>query len=461
MIGSLLRVGLAAVAMLAVGGAASAQSLTEVLAEAYRTNPQLLAQRALLRATDEMVPQALANWRPTVAFTGQTGYAVAAESAAHTPTTYSHARPSTLDLAMTQQLYRGGRTEAQVRQAIDTVEATRAQTLAVETTVFQAVAQAYLDVVRDQNLVEVNRNNEFVVGQEFEATRIRAETGELTGTEVAQARSSYEQAKAQLVAAEGQLKISRANFTRAVGHPPGRLTLPRERPILPATRDEALSLAAKANPNVISAGFTELAARDNIDVVRGQLLPQVSAVGDVNRASSAAISAAAISSATTTTASVTATMTMPVYEAGAIYSQTRQAEQTVGQRRSQRDDARRAAVETAAQNWAALEAARAGITSFTEAVRAAQIALSGLQEEALTGTRTVLDVLVQTQQLFTTQQQLVTAQHDAAVAEFNIAAVVGRLIAPELRLPVSLYEPDRHYNEVKDKWTGFAGGLTE
>jgi outer membrane protein len=130
-----------------------------------------------------------------------------------------------------------------------------------------------------------------------------------------------------------------------------------------------------------------------------------------------------------------------MYEAGAIYSQTRQAEQTVGQRRSQRDDARRAAVETAAQNWAALEAARAGIASFTEAVRAAQIALSGLQEEALTGTRTVLDVLVQTQQLFTTQQQLVTAQHDAAVAELNIAAVVGRLIAPELRLPVCLYDP--------------------
>jgi outer membrane protein TolC len=150
-----------------------------------------------------------------------------------------------------------------------------------------------------------------------------------------------------------------------------------------------------------------------------------------------------------------------MYEGGAIYSQTRQAEQTVGQRRSQRDDARRAAVETAAQNWAALEAARAGIASFTEAVRAAQIALSGLQEEALTGTRTVLDVLVQTQQLFTTQQQLVTAQHDAAVAEFNIAAVVGRLIAPELRLPVRLYDPDRHYRDVKDKWIGFAGGLTE
>jgi outer membrane protein len=82
-------------------------------------------------------------------------------------------------------------------------------------------------------------------------------------------------------------------------------------------------------------------------------------------------------------------------------------------------------------------------------VRAAQIALAGLQEEALTGTRTVLDVLVGEQQLFTSQQQLITAQHDTALAEFNVAAAVGRLIAPELRLPVRLYDVDRHYKEVR------------
>jgi outer membrane protein len=386
---------------------------------------------------------------------------VSAEAVGRSPTAYSRSQLSSLDLTATQPIYRGGRTEAQVRQAINTVEATRAQTLAVETTVFQAVAQAYLDVVRDQDLLAVNRNNEYVLGQEFETTRIRVEVGELTGTDLAQAQSSFEQAKAQVVAAEGQLEISRANYTRAVGHPPGRLTLPRERPALPATREEALSLAARANPNIISAAFTELAARDNIDVVRGQLLPQVSATGDLNRAISSATSAGVSTSATTSTAMITATMTMPLYEGGAIYSQTRQAQQTVGQRRSQRDDARRAAVQTADQNWAALQAARASIASFTAAVRAAQIALVGIQEEALSGTRTVLDVLVAEQQLFTTQAQLVTAEHDAAIAEFNVAAAIGRLIAPELRLPVRPYDMGRHYKAVKDKWIGFAGGLKE
>src|SRR5262249_57512647 len=127
--------------------------------------------------------------------------------------------------------------------------------------------------------------------------------------------------------------------------------------------------------------------------------------------------------------------TMPGYEGGAIYSQTRQAQQTVGQRRSQVDDARRAAVQTATQSWSSLQAARASISSFASAVRAAQIALEGTQQEALVGTRTVLDVLVQNQTLLQTQSQLVTAEHETALAEFNVAAATGRPLAPRLQLP--------------------------
>jgi outer membrane protein len=464
MSGWLPAAGLAALlGVLAAGGPLSAQTLTEAFAEAYRTNPQLLAQRALLRATDEQVPQALANWRPTVNLAGSIGSGVQAQVQPHLQTAYSHTRPSSLDITATQPVYTGGRTAAQTRQAIDTVEAARAQTLVVETTVFQAVAQAYLDVVRDQLQLEVQRNNERVLGKELEATRIRLQFGELTGTDVAQAKSAYDQATATRIAAEGQLEVSRAAYARAVGHPPGRLTLPRERPALPATREEALRLAAGNNLNVIAAAFTELAARDNIDVVRAQLLPQVSIVGDLNRASSAASSAATTVApgSVTNLASIMTSANAPLYEGGAIYSQVRQAEQTVGQRRSQVDDARRAAVQTADQSWAALQSARASIASFAAAVRAAQIALAGLQEEALTGSRTVLDVLVGEQQLFTTQSQLVTAEHDAALAEFVLAAALGRLIAPELKLPVPLYDMGRHYKAVKDRWFGLGGGLKE
>jgi outer membrane protein len=454
----------AAAALLLAPTSASAQTLTESFAYAYNNNPQLLAQRALLRATDESVPQALSNWRPTVNFTGAAGYNRGgfeepdAVTGASTPTTFSNFISKSLDLKVTQPVYRGGRTESATRQAINTVEAARAQTLAVEITVFQAVAQAYLDVVRDQTLVEVARNNEAVLRKQLDATRDRFRVGEVTRTDVAQAESSLAQATAQRIQAEGNLENSRANFARAVGHPPGRLIMPRERPVLPATREEALSLATNDNPNVISASFTELAARDNVDFVRGQLLPQVSIVGDLNRSYAPSFT---LRNTRQDTASVTAQVTMPLYEGGFIYSQTRAAQQTVGERRSQVDDARRAAVQTATQAWETLQANRAAIASFGSAVRAAQIALEGTQQEALVGSRTVLDVLIAEQQLFTTQSQLVTAEHDAALQEYILAAATGRLIAPELKLPVQLYDMERHYKSVKDKWLGFGGGLKE
>jgi TolC family type I secretion outer membrane protein len=442
-----------------------AQTLTQALAEAYNTNPQLLAQRALLRATDEQVPQALSFWRPTVNFTGQVG---GTRSVVTTPaegqarngglSIYNTFYQNLLSLQVSQPVYRGGRTEAQTRQAINTVESTRAQTLAVETAVFQAVAMAYLDVVRDQELVEVDRNNVAVLRKQLEATQDRFRVGEVTRTDVAQAEASLAQAQGILVAQQGTLEISRAEYVRAVGHPPGRLLLPRDRPALPATREEALSLAAGNNFNVISATFAELAARDNIDVVRGQLLPQISLVGTLSRSFAPSVS---LSGTLEESASIVAQMTMPLYEGGAIYSQTRQAEQTVGQRRSQVDDARRAAVQTATQFWSTLEAGRASIASFSAAVRAAQIALAGVQQQALVGTSTTLDVLVQNQTLLQTQSQLVTAEHDTALAEFNLAASIGRLIAPELKLPVKLYDMERHYKEVRDKWIGFRGGLSE
>src|SRR6185312_13120306 len=197
---------------------------------------------------------------------------------------------------------------------------------------------AFLNVVRDQNLLEVSRNNELVLRRQLEATRDRFRVGEVTRTDVAQAEAALAQAIAQRITAEGNLETSRSLYSRAVGHPPERLLMPSERPALPATREEALELAATNNLDVISAMFTEASARDNVDLIRGQLLPQVSITGTVGRIISPSVQQSGVRP---DAASVVAQMTVPLYEAGSIYSLTRQAEQTVGQRRRQVDVARR------------------------------------------------------------------------------------------------------------------------
>jgi outer membrane protein TolC len=312
--------------------------------------------------------------------------------------------------------------------------------------------------VENQALVEVDRNNVEVLRKQLEATQDRFRVGEVTRTDVAQAEASLAQGQGTLTTAEGTLAQSRAEYVAAVGHPPGILLFPRDRPTLPLTREETQSLAANNNFNVISANFAELAARDNIDVVKSQLLPQISLVGTANRTLGPSVT---LGGELENAGTIQAQLTWSLYEGGAIYSQTRQAEQTVGQRLSQVDQARRTSVQTATDAWEVLKAARASIASFAAAVRAAQIALEGVQQQALVGTATTLDVLIQNQTLLTTQQQLIVAEHDAALGEFNVAAATGRLTAADLHLPVQIYDMERHFNLVKYKWGGFRGGLSE
>jgi len=441
---------------IAVSGGASGMTLTEALAAAYNNNPTLLAQRARLRESDEGVSQALSGWRPTVQFTGSTGVQ-RNESNAPPGTVLGASKgneltltPRTLDLNVTQPVYNGGRTVAATSQAENTVRATRAQTLATEQQVLLSAVTAYLDVVQNQAVLALSINNEQVLRRQLEATQDRFRVGEVTRTDVSQAEATLATAAATRIQSEGTLETSRANFERFVGEPPGLLEPPSERTVLPTSRAEAATLAANNNPTVISAQFNEAAARDAVRAVRGQLLPQISIVGDANRANETTFT-----NRTANSFSLTARMTMPLYEGGLIYSQTRQANETVGERRSQVDDARRQTVQTAQSDWETLQATRAQVQSLMASVRANEVAYEGVQQEALVGARTVLDVLNAEQVLFSSRVGLVQAQHNELVAEFSVTSDIGRLTALDLNLPVQAYDFDKHYRDVRNKWIGF------
>jgi outer membrane protein len=436
------------VANLALAGGTQAMTLQEALAAAYNNNPTLLAQRARLRESDEGVPQALSGWRPTVQFTGSAGVA-RNEITGNPERTLT---PRTLDLNVTQPLYSGGRTAAATSQAENTVRATRALTLATEQQIMLSAVTSYLDVVQNQAVLELSINNEQVLRRQLEATQDRFRVGEVTRTDVSQAEATLATATATRVQAEGTLQTSRAAFERFIGEPAGLLEPPKERPVLPTSRAEAATLAARNNPNVVSAQFNEAAARDAVGVVRGQLLPQISIVGDLNKGQETQTQ---IQNRTANTASIIARMTMPLYEGGQIYSQTRQANETVGERRSQIDDTRRQTVQTAQSDWETLQANRAQVESLKVSVRANEVAAEGVQQEALVGARTVLDVLTAEQTLFSSRVSLVQAQHNEAVAEFSVAADIGRLTALDLNLPVQPYDFDKHYKAVRNKWIGF------
>ena len=442
---------LAASGMLAAPSA-RAETLEAALADAYNDNPQLQAERANLRATDEGVNQALAGWRPTV----QLNAAAGRERFEATPATATLAAhgltdPRSAGVTLTQPLYQGGQTVAKTAQAEDTVKAERAHLVAVEGAILFSVVGAYFDVVRDQAVVELDRNSETLLQRTLDQTRAQFSSGLVARTDVAQAEARLAAATALRQQDEGVLQTDRANYARFVGHPPGTLAAPSTRPQIPATRDAALALAATENPNVVSALFTEEASRDLITATEAQLLPSVNLVGQVSRLDDPNF----LAKHEETYSLIQAQVSMPLYEAGTIYSQSRQAKQKLGQSQGLTDDARRFAVQGATAAWETIQAQRANIASNQTAIRADEIAYEGLQAQQRAGTRTLIDVLNAEQELFLDRTNLVRAQHDLAVAEFNLAQQVGRLTAIDLKLPVDLYDVERYYKAVRDKWLGF------
>jgi len=432
--------------------AARAETLEQALVETYNTNPQILAERANLRAVDEGVDQALAGWRPTLIFNGSAGK----QQFENTPQTQTELpqgvnEPRSMDFKLTQPLYQGGQTVAKTAQAEDSVQAERAHLIATEGSVLFSTISAYLDVLRDQAVVDLDKSSEDLLTQTLNQTRAQFNVGILTRTDVSQAEARLAAATALRQQDEGTLASDRANYARYVGHAPGALVQPNLVPALPATRDEALGMAAIKNPNVISALFSEEASRDFVTATEAQLLPSLNLVGEVNRTDDPT----QLMGHETTFGMVSAQVTMPIYEGGLIYSQSRQAKQQVAESKNLTDDARRFAVQGATSAWETIQAQRANVDSQTAAIAADATAYEGTKAQQSVGVRTILDVLNAEQELFADKVNLVKAQHDLVVAEFNLAQQMGRLTAVDLKLPVDVYDVQRYYKAVRGKWLGF------
>ncbi len=432
-------------------GSAAAETLQEALVSAYTGNPNLLAQRARLRAADEQVPQAVAGWRPTVKLTSDVGRTNTFTNDVPGISFNQTAVTSNKDVGvtLTQTIYRGGQTVAATKQAEATVQAERALLDAAEETVLLNVVGAYMNVVQGQAVLELSINNEQVLQRQLDAANDRFRVGEVTRTDVAQAESRLSAAHADRTQAEGNLRAAVANYITTVGHAPANLVAPPAGEGLPVSVDEAHAQALQANPNLLNAQFTYDSAVYGIDAVVGQLLPTIT----LNATAIKNYGYAGIGTYERV-AQATVNLTVPIYQQGFEYSRVRAQKHTAGQLRLTIDESRRETVELVTRAWEALQTSRARIRSYDDQIKAAQVALEGVQRESQVGSRTVLDVLNAEQELLNARVNLVQAQHDEVVAAYQLRGTVGQLTAKALALPVQLYDPTKHYEEVRDQWVG-------
>ncbi len=419
----------------------SAETIFGAMAKAYDNNPDLNAARAGLRATDEGVTIAKSGQRPTVT-------ANATASAAQTALGGSNLTTDTLDASVgvtfTQSLFDGFQTRNNVRAAEADVLGGRQELVDQEQTILLSAAQIYANVIRDAEIVRVRqRNLEFLIEQR-NAAQARFDVGEGTRTDIALAQAQLESARAQLLAAQAQFKSSVAVYVQIIGTQPDNLQKPQPiDSLLPSSSGSAVQIGLRENPTILSAQYTADAAAFTVKAFEGALLPSVSLQGSVAHNDGGA-----------NTGSVSATLSIPIYQGGAASARVRQSKETLGQARILVDSARRQVEQNVLTFWALLEASKASIAANRAQVSAAQLALQGVIEERNVGQSTTLDVLETQSNVLNAQESLAQSERDAVVNSYSLLNAIGRLRVPRLNLQVTQYRPERHYEAVKDKWFG-------
>ena len=439
---------------------ALADTIEAALVRAYQNNPQLNAQRAQVRSTDENVPQALSGYRPRVALTGSAGYQYTdtqTNSGSGVPNgpiiqtiTHGANAPRSVGATVSQTLFNGQQTANKTRAAESQVSGAREALRVLEQTVLLAAATIYMDYLRDAAIVEVQRSNVRVLEQTLKQTRDRFNVGEVTRTDVAQSEAQLAAGKTQLLTADANLTTTRANFRRIIGNEPEALApgSPVDR-FLPGSLPGAVDLGLIENPNVTAAMFGIDVNYLQVKVNEGALLPTVTLQASVQQSYEQTLTFFRQFGA-----SAIAQVSVPVYQGGAEYSLIRQSKETLAQQRlnlEQVRDQTRANVVTA---WGQLVAGKAQVASAQSQVTASEIALNGVREEAKAGQRTTLDVLNAQQALVNARVALVTAQHDRVVASYAVLTAVGRLSPQVLNLATTVYDPSVHYHQVRDSWFG-------
>lgn len=446
--------GLMLATALSFSGPAQAQNIFEALSETYNTNPTLQAQRAYLRSIDENVALAKSGYRPNIALTA--GYNDT-NSNIDTDSTYGRigggdTTTKSMAARISQPVFNGFSTVNSVKSADSYVRAEQNNLYNVEQAVFLDASSAYLDVLRDKAIVELQKNNEKLLKKRLDETTQRFNVGEVTRTDVSQARARYSQAKSDRIAAEGNYEASKSTYLKVIGSQPGKLEEPVQmKDFLPATYDDALNVAMANSYYIQQARHLFDSKNYEVDANTGALLPQVTLDGAVSKVKTENDN---ILTGDTTADNVEwgVNMTIPLYNSGETRAKIRQSKYQKWQAQEQVLEAERSVRSTVSSAWEYMKANESKIAAIRDQVKANEIALDGVQKEEALGNRTILDVLDAYQELLNSNVNEVTARRDYYVSGMNLLLAMGKLTAEDLKLGVDIYNPKKFYKETRDKW---------
>ncbi len=428
---ALFVAGLAAITALP----AQADSLRQVMVDAYRHSDLLEQNRYLLRIQDEGVAQAIAQLRPIFSFVTSLNRDLSNQTST-----------ASASLVAEYLIYNGGARRFAIEAAEETVLGARQQLITLEQQVLLDAVTAYMNVWRDMQVVGVRERNVRVITQQLRAARDRFEVGEDTRTDVAQAEAQLATARSQLAGAQGAFEISRELFNLAVGRYPGNLSGPGSIPNIPRSEAAAQTLARQQHPAIRALQHEVSAAEFGIEQSRAGLRPQLSVEGR--------LSETFINDANPfnegSNASVGLFLTQPIYRGGQLLSLERQSRAQAAAVRFGLNQQVRLNLQGVGNAWALMSIAGAQIQAADQRIQAAELAFAGVREEASLGARTTLDVLDAEQDVLDARISRIEAQTDLYLSSYQLLSASGLMTVEALQLNVPEYDPAAYADMFSD-----------
>lgn len=437
-----------------------AETLKNTLAKVYSNNPEIDELRANARVKDEDVSKAKAGMRPTASITtyaGPNATTIRAPVNGNFNTnrfqTNSYSTiPKTATLTGKLPIFDGWKTKNSVNQAESGVFAARCALAAIENELLLKGASVYMDVLRDIAVVNLRKNNVAVIKEQLRVTRDRMEFGEVTITDVAQNEASLARSESDYAAAQAALQTSMSIYHQTVGEDPTRLESASSlENLIPKTREEAIEIAVNSHPLVMQRQHEVDAAEYAIKVAESALLPQAYLQAQANEQMDGYFY---YPGSKVSTGSVYGYLNIPLYQGGSEYSSIRQAKEQLTQARIRAQIQQNKARANVIENYSKFVSSKAAVEFNLKRVKAAEIALRGVRDEAAFGQRTTWDVLNAQQTLLDSRVELVRAQRDRVVSTYAILSSIGELSVSNLNLDVEPYIPAIHFDQIKDSWVG-------
>jgi outer membrane protein, adhesin transport system len=412
--------------ILALPHAARAEPLERLLVELLATHPQIQVQRAQVESARKATERARAGYLPEVEFTGAVGPAhIETDVRSQSGQPPFDATQQVARLNITQNVFDGFATSTRIKMARLNTEVSRLTLDGTQQNILFDGISAYLEVLRQSDLVELARLSEDSILRQAELEDERVARGAGITVDVLQAKSRLQIAKERRVTFEGELQNAISRFVEVFDVLPqiDKMSVPAP-PIdaLPESLDAAVDTASHENPAVESSLAATEVASERRRLARSDYFPRVDIIGSANHEKNFDLLPGVRNDV-----SVVLTATWKLFDG---YATRANVEQTAYDYQASRDDHHtsvRSVVESTRLAWQQLVTARERVDLLENAVNIADEVFKARASLREAGNETVINVLLAEDEVNNARINLTIARYDALLAVYQLLLATGHL----------------------------------